>query len=97
MCIQDDVLRAAAAVPVGYEFHITQVQLYIAIGSSVYLTRKQVRDALYRLRDRHMVRHTGAGWYVSELVPHAGFCVCVSFPYLRMVLLPGDWRGTLPC
>jgi hypothetical protein len=52
----------SVAVQCGY-FHIEFVQMVAFFRFGVLLTYKQVRDALYRLRDRNPITHHGFGWY----------------------------------
>jgi hypothetical protein len=48
-------------------FHNLQIWLIIYTKFNINLSYKQIRDALFRLRNYYCIRHIGRGWYVYDI------------------------------
>lgn len=61
--IEQNVLKIAKGFTPDQRFHINHLRWMILFRFGQNLSYKQVRDALYRVREWTLIEHTGKGWY----------------------------------
>lgn len=65
--IENRVLKQAKFCPPGGVFHIQHIIFLDTWDGHETLSYKQVRDALFRIREWALIRHVGKGWYEWEV------------------------------
>jgi len=63
MTIQEMIIKRAMKFSPGCTIHIRVIQLEVLTYYHKELSYKQVRDGLYRTREKFLFIHTGRGYY----------------------------------